>query len=91
MRRTCIDAYANEPSRSMFDMDSNSNSMTSRKVYDTKSRLDSTRHLRRIDWLGGLTRFGGLTKNEGLIAERIAKPHRQEATWVLVLDEQVHR
>ncbi|KAF8608932.1 hypothetical protein BDV93DRAFT_602808 [Ceratobasidium sp. AG-I] len=87
MRRTCIDAYANEPSRSMFDIDPTSNSLRSRKIYDTKPRLDSTHHLRRIDWLGALTCFGGLIKDEGLIAERIAKPHRREATWALVLEQ----
>lgn len=91
LRRTCIDAYANEPSRSMFDMDPGSNSLRSRKMYDTKARFDSTYHLKRIDWLGRLTRFGGLSKDEGLIAERIAKPQRREATWALVLEDNSRR
>ncbi|KAG8777683.1 hypothetical protein FRC12_000255 [Ceratobasidium sp. 428] len=79
IRNTGLAAYAHEPSRAAADTDSIRSGKSRRAI--------PPRAVRRIDWLGRDTRFGGLRKDEVLIAERIDKPWMREATWGLVLED----
>ncbi|KAG8690810.1 hypothetical protein FRC11_008964 [Ceratobasidium sp. 423] len=90
IRRTCLSAYAHEPSRSSQSQ----NALLSRSQSHRSSKStapENRRVVRKIDWLGTCTRFAGLGKDEDLIAERIEEPWRRELTWVLVLDENEYR
>ncbi|KAL5631353.1 hypothetical protein ACGC1H_007017 [Rhizoctonia solani] len=90
IRRTCLSAYAHEPSRSSpLESPSHSRSRSYRSSKATTP--DNKKLVRKIDWLGACTRFAGLGKDEGLIAERVEEPWRRELTWVLVLDENEYR
>ncbi|CAE6454119.1 unnamed protein product [Rhizoctonia solani] len=89
IRRTCLSAYAHEPSRSSQESPSMSKS---RSYRSSQASVSGDRKLvRKIDWLGTSTRFAGLRKDEDLIAERIEEPWRRELTWVLALDENEYR
>ncbi|KDN49810.1 hypothetical protein RSAG8_01875, partial [Rhizoctonia solani AG-8 WAC10335] len=68
IRRTCLSAYAHQPSRSS-QPESSSGSRTHRSSKPAVS--DNRKLVRKIDWLGASTRFAGLGKDESLIAERI--------------------
>ncbi|CAE6493723.1 unnamed protein product [Rhizoctonia solani] len=90
IRRTCLSAYAHEPSRSS---QSESPSLSKSRSYRSSKAAasDNKKLVRKIDWLGTSTRFAGLGKDESLIAERVEEPWRRELTWVLVLDENEYR
>lgn len=88
IRRTCTAAYAHEPSRSQADSTSSSRNG---KKFDIKPSSGTRRVVRRIDWLGRSTRFGGLGKDDALITERVKEIWRRELTWVLVLDDNEYR
>ncbi|CAE7086139.1 unnamed protein product [Rhizoctonia solani] len=89
MKRTCLSAYAHEPSRSLPEPPSISRSRSHRSSKVAVS--DDRKLVRKIDWLGKSTRFAGLGKDEDLITERIKEPWRRELTWVLKLDENEYR
>ncbi|CEL60814.1 hypothetical protein RSOLAG1IB_04053 [Rhizoctonia solani AG-1 IB] len=90
IRRTCISAYAHEPSRSSQSQGTITSRSRSQKP--TKAIASEDRKIvRKIDWLGTSTRFAGLGKDEDLIAERIEEPWKRELTWVLALDENEYR
>ncbi|KAG9119307.1 hypothetical protein FRC07_005724, partial [Ceratobasidium sp. 392] len=79
IRNTGMAAYVHEPSRAAADTDS---------IRSGKSRRTiPPRAVRRIDWLGTHTRFGGLRKDEDLITKRIDKPWMRDATWGLALED----
>ncbi|ELU42646.1 cadmium ion transporter [Rhizoctonia solani AG-1 IA] len=89
IRRTCLSAYAREPSRSYSQgtITSRSRSQKPAKAIASEDR----KVVRKIDWLGTYTRFAGLGKDEELIADRIEEPWKRELTWVLALDENEYR
>ncbi|KAJ1304671.1 hypothetical protein OPQ81_005810 [Rhizoctonia solani] len=90
IRRTCLSAYAHEPSRSSQSQNASISRSRSQK-FGKSTISDDRKVVRKIDWLGSSTRFAGLGKDEDLIAERVEEPWRRELTWVLALDENEYR